>query len=151
MRSVQMHYNCWCHFIQVRFCLHVIEWINNRDIFQIKNAVNQALQHTRKKPLIEWLIRNRWWLHRQANLNLDSNHGLGISCTNDHMNDQLGERTNEGWVKIEWSLCRQQTTNMWTSVSLWYTPSWCQASDTFQTYRQPKPHGFPMTSMVSYM
>ena len=40
-------------------CLHVVEWINDGDIFRIKNTVNQALQYTRKKLLLDWLIDNR--------------------------------------------------------------------------------------------
>ena len=89
-------------FAQIRFVLLVVKWINNEDIFWVKNAVNQAFQCTRKKPSIDWLIRNWWRLWQQRNSNLDSNHGLRISHTNDQMNNQVGEQTNEGWVKIEW-------------------------------------------------
>ena len=82
-------------YAQIQECFCVVEWINDLDIFRIKNAVNQALQCTRKKPLINWLIRNRWRLRRQTNSNLDWNQGLRISRTNDRMNDHVDERTNE--------------------------------------------------------
>ena len=92
-------------------------WVDQRRrytctcIFQI-NAVNQAFQCARKKPLIDWLIRNQWWLRQQANSSLysmNSNHGLSISHRNNQINDRVGEWTNEGGAKIEWSIYWQQT------------------------------------------
>ena len=112
-------------------------WVNQRlRYISNKNAVNQALQCTRKKPLIDWLIRNRCWLWRQANSHLDSNYGLRISRTNKWMNDWADERTNKDWVKIERvSAGWQQTTQIWTRVSSWYTLNWCQTNRTSQTIR----------------
>ena len=78
-----------------KICLRVVDWINDRDIFRIKNAVNQALQCTKKNPLIDWLIRNWWQLRQQANSNLYSNQGPRISQTNGLINNQVDEQTNE--------------------------------------------------------
>ena len=82
-----------------KICLCVIEWINDGDIFRIKCSQPSSSMH--KKPLIDWLIYNQW-LRRQANSNLDSNHGLRISRINDRMNNRAAKRTNEDWLKIEW-------------------------------------------------
>ena len=91
---------CSCFIRSNKIVLCVIEWINDGEVFRIKSAVNQALQCTRKKPLIDWLIRNWWQLRRQANSSLDSNHGLRMSCTNDRMNNRVGEPANEDCVKF---------------------------------------------------
>ena len=41
-------------------CLRFVESINDGIVyFELNNAVNLPLQHTRKKPLVDWLIRNR--------------------------------------------------------------------------------------------
>ena len=104
-------------------------WVNQRlrCIFN-KNAVNQALQCTRKKLLIVWLIRNQWRLRRQTNLNLDSNQRLRISRTNDQMNGHRDERTNE-LSEFSW----HQTSYMRSKISWWYTPILRQRSEASQT------------------
>ena len=113
-------------------------WVNQRLRYILsKNAVNQALQCTRKKPLTDWLIRNQWWLRRQTNSNLDSNQGLRISRTYDRMNDHVDERTN----KLSEFSAGVKTTYMQTRVSSWYIPNWRQRNDTSQTHwhhRDPK-------------
>ena len=68
--------------------------------FKDKNAVNQAFQYTREKLLIDWQICNRWWLRWRKNLNLVSNDGLRMSRTNEWLNDQVDDQTNEDWESL---------------------------------------------------
>ena len=83
-------------------------WLDQRRRY-ISNwkAVNHSLQCTRKKPLINWVIHDRWQLRWQANSNLDSNHGLRIKWPNERSSRWMNKRRlSKDWV----SLCWKQTT-----------------------------------------
>ena len=89
-------------FAQIKFCF-TRHWVDQQRRYILnKNAINQALQCTRKKPLIDWLIRNRWWLRRQANSNFDSNYGLKISRTKQPSERSSRWANKQRLTRIEW-------------------------------------------------